>query len=226
MNCHHVGTRSNETSHAAPTFGAFGSRFGPFSCARLVQSGEGTSRHSLEASGVNALFADAKDLVQRVPSFQCFRWMRDRRCHAVKLLGWNRLSAPRIRGEPVVAPSDRDKKRWNHKQRYWCRQREAADYSQGEWLLKLTTGSEPERERKQTEKRAKSRHQYRPQSNSRCFNNRFLEWETTHLHSVSGEIEQDNSVLHDQADEKNEAHERRNVQRRTSDEQEPDRTNE
>src|SRR6266566_1154870 len=158
MNCHEVGSRSNETSEATPTFGTCGSRFGPFSRTRLVQFGEGASCHSTEASGVNAAFVDAKDLMQRVPSFECFRWVRDRRCHAVKLLGWNRLSAPRIRGEPVVSPSDGDKKRWNHKQRYWCRQGEAADHSQREWLLKLTAGSEPERERKQPEKRAQSRH--------------------------------------------------------------------
>src|SRR4051812_37669574 len=96
-----------------------------------------------------------------------------------------------------------------------CRESESSNDSDRERALHLAPSSDCERERQQADERAQCRHQNWTQPDARGFLKRDLECETGFEHPTPGEIEESDSVLHDEPDEENEPHEARHIQRRS-----------
>ncbi len=92
--------------------------------------------------------------------------------------------------------------------------------------MQLAPRPDAEGEGEQAEQGAQRRHQNRAEPHARGFPDGDLERYVLGLHPQPREIEQNDPVLHDEADQQDQAHERGDVQSRAGHEQEPQRADE
>src|SRR5262249_43826027 len=106
----------------------------------------------------------------------------------------------------------RDDERQDH------RDQDAANHRDGQRLQHLRSGAERERERQHPGHRRKRRHDDRTEPPPPRLNRRFLGGKSNRPKFLVG-VQQQNPVLRDDADHHDEAHERRDVEGRSGDEQ-------
>src|SRR6267143_352364 len=128
--------------------------------------------------------------------------------------------------ESVVPAPDRHEKGRHNIEGDRGGEREPSDYGESEWSLHLAARPKAKREWEQSEKRAERRHENRAHSHARRLDDALLESDIFGLHPMPRKIEQNDAILHDQAHEKNQPHERRYVEGRSRDQQQKHRANE